>query len=148
MTRLVFALVASMLFVSSAAHANPTTVDYEAFYTNPKAQAAFIKEKIKEHFPRDYPVMIAIADCESRGLIHWRADGSLLPNSEGASSAAGVFQVTLDGHSKSIARHGLDMQNVDEYMTFVKVLVNGRPNYADWNASKDCWAPQVAHLLQ
>lgn len=145
MTRLGKVLGAILLFVSSAAHADET-VDYEALYANPEAQAAFIKEKIKEHFPRDYPVMIAIANCESTGLIHWRADGSLLPNSEGASSAAGVFQVTLDGHSKSIARHGLDMKEVDEYMTFVKLLVRGRPNYADWNASKDCWAPVVASL--
>lgn len=143
MTRLATAMGAFMLFVSSAAHADEP-VDYEALYANPTAQAAFIKEKIKEHFPQDYPVMIAIASCESTGLVHWTADGSLLPQSEGKSSAAGVFQVTLKGHAKSIAKHGLNMEDIDEYMKFVKVLRDGQPNYADWNSSRDCWSPRIA----
>jgi hypothetical protein len=143
MTRLAKAMGAILLFVSSAAHADEP-VDYEALYANPTAQAAFIKEKIKEHFPRDYPVMIAIASCESTGLIHWTEEGSLLPQSEGKSSAAGVFQVLLNGHEDAIAKHRLDMHDVDDYLTFVKILVDGRPNYADWNASRDCWSPRIA----
>lgn len=147
MTRLASVVGALLLTaLSSAAYAKEEkhSLDAAALYGDTTAQAAFIKEKIKQYFPRDYPVMIAIANCESTGLIHWMPDGSLRPNAEGASSAAGVFQVLLQEHRKSIARHDLDMENIDDYLTFVKLLVDGRPNYGDWNASRHCWAPQVA----
>lgn len=144
MTRLAYALVAFMLLVSSAAHANQSKVDYEALYANPEAQAAFIRAKIREYFPRDYHTMIAIANCESTGLIHWKPDGSLLPHHQGASSSAGVFQVLLYGHRHAIAKHGLDMNNIDDYLTFVKMLRDGRPDYGDWNASRKCWQTRLA----
>ncbi len=149
MKRLVIALV-TILFASSAAFAdgNDTSVDYQALYTNPEAQAAFITNKIKEHFPKTYPTMIAIASCESHRnglLVHWEPDGSLRPNETGASSAAGSFQVTLYGHRKEIERLGLDMNNIDDYLSFVKHLVDGRKGrLTDWNASRDCWGPRVA----
>ncbi len=149
MKRLVIALV-TILFASSATLADEATasIDTQALYTNPEAQAAFITKKIKEHFPRTYPTMIAIASCESHRdglLVHWEPDGSLRPNEAKKSSAAGVFQVTLYGHRDAIASLGLDMNNIDDYLTFVKYLVDGRNGkLTDWNASRHCWAPRVA----
>lgn len=135
------------MFAASAASANSreATAGYQALYTNQTAQTAYVKQKIRQYFPRRAAVMLAIANCESTGYVHWLPDGTLRPNSAGGSSAAGVFQVTLYLHRKDIKRMGLNMNNIDDYMRFVKYLADrngGR--LSDWNASRHCWGPRVA----
>jgi len=110
------------------------------------AQREFIRQKIIERFPDDYPVMLAIAYCESRSrpYVHWEADGSLRPHETGASSAAGTFQVLLELHGPEIRELGLDMNNIDDYLDFVDHLRRRGANYSDWNESRDCWQPRIA----
>lgn len=126
-----------LVFSASADEPNVETSD-----KNPTAQAELVQEKIKEHFPQKHPVMLAIANCESTGYIHWE-NGELRPNSEGKSSAAGVFQVLLNLHAEEIRRLGLDMNNIDDYMTFVKYLQKSQ-GYGAWKASKHCWGKRVS----
>ena len=90
---------------------------------------------IAEHFPTNFKTMKAIAKCES-GLVH-RVNGKLLPNREG-SPARGVFQVLMSVHGPEMERLGLDPNNDDDYMTYVKYLVDNF-GLTPWAESKDCW---------
>lgn len=107
-------------------------------------QARFIRSKIKEHFPDRYRDVLAIAECESAGLIHWGHDGSLLQNEKGESSAAGVLQVLLKLHRPDYEELNLNMEDIDDYLTFVRQLIERRGGYGDWAASEYCWGSKVA----
>ena len=114
-------------------------------YTDIEAQRVLVQQKIQEYFPEDglSQTMITIANCESTGLIHWQEDGTLLPHSTGASSSAGVFQVLLKYHADQIQAMGLDMQDIDDYMTFVRQLYN-EARLHPWDASASCWGTRIA----
>lgn len=136
--------LAALLCLAAPLRAEPPD---PALLANETAQSEFVQGKIREHFPESYPVMLAIAYCETqaRPFVHWEADGSLRPNATGASSAAGVFQVLLQLHGPDIRARDLDMQNIDDYMQFVQYL-HGRFSdpYQDWDASRSCWQDRVA----
>lgn len=142
--RLCASLLTALSLTASPINAEPPD---PSLLTDETAQRAFVEAKIREHFPESYPVMLAIAYCETRArpFVHWEPDGSLRPNASGASSAAGVFQVLLQLHGPDIAARDLDMQNIDDYLQFVSYL-HGRFSdpYQDWNASRNCWEPRVA----
>lgn len=141
--RLFTTLVAVLLSTAplQAQPADTTLLSDEA------AQSEFVQDKIREHFPKSYPVMLAIAYCETRRrpFVHWEVDGRLRPNENGASSAGGVFQVLLQLHGPDIRARELDMQNIDDYMEFVQYL-HGRWSdpYQDWDESRSCWEPRIA----
>jgi len=48
-------------------------------------------------------------------------------------------------HGPDIRARGLDMQDIDDYLTYVQYL-HGRyaDPYQDWNASRSCWEPRIA----
>lgn len=120
-------------------------------YANEDRQRAFVKAKIIEHFPEDAPTMLAIAYCESRSrpFIHWEADGSLRPHDQGASTAAGTFQVLLGLHGPDIEAQDLDMDNIDDYLKFVRYLYErGSSRFSDWNESRSCWRDRVSRYEQ
>lgn len=96
-----------------------------------------VERLIAQYFPEDYKTMLAIASCESTGLAHRESDGSLIPN-EGGSSARGVFQVLMSVHGKEMERMGLDPNNDDDYMTYVRYLKNTF-GLTPWAESKKCW---------
>lgn len=110
------------------------------------AQRAFIRQKIIERFPDDYHIMLDIAYCEtrSRPFIHWEPDGSLRPHDARLSTASGTFQVLVGLHADAIREMGLDMNNIDDYLTFVDRLRREGPNYSAWSESRGCWAPLLA----
>lgn len=105
-------------------------------------------------FPEDAHIMREIARCESpnRSFRHWEANGELVPNDEGASSARGAFQVLVRLHAPDIERlqHINDMHNVEHYMAFVRYLYEraGRRNwskrFSDWEESRSCWETRLA----
>lgn len=138
------ALLTALLLTAFPLRAEPPD---PGLLTDEAAQREFVQDKIREHFPESYPVMLAIAYCETRArpFIHWEADGSLRPNASGASSAGGTFQVLLNLHSPDIEARGLDMYDIDDYMEFVAYL-HGRfaDPYQDWNESRSCWEPRIA----
>ncbi len=131
---------------ASAVYANEETQAVStALHHDEEKQRIFIRQKIREYFPDTFDTMLAIAHCESTGLIHWYPDGTLRPNEAGKSSAAGVFQVLLKRHGPDINRMGLDMHNIDDYMTFVRWLHDRtRDPFSDWNASRRCWQARLA----
>lgn len=139
-----FATLAALLLSAAPLHAQPADTTLLA---NEAAQGEFVQRKIQEYFPDNYPIMLAIAYCETRArpFVHWEADGRLRPNKTGKSSAAGVFQVLLQLHGPDIRARNLDMQKIDDYMKFVQYL-HGRfaDSYQDWNASRSCWEPRIA----
>ena len=116
---------------------------YNHLYDDPQAQRIFIEKKIQDFFPEPglAQSMITIANCESTGLIHWIPDGTLRPNGSG-SSARGTFQVLLRYHAQQIQDMGLDMQNIDDYMTFVRQLYDER-GFRPWDPSRHCWGQQI-----
>ena len=116
----------------------------EELYASTEKQARLMRELIRRAFPNRHRTMLAIANCESTGLKHWTKDGRLRPNSEGASSAGGVFQILQKTHRPEMRRLGLDPNDPRQYLQFARHLVERRPSLADWNASRGCWAPQVA----
>ena len=98
----------------------------------------FLRQKIQEHL--NDKLMEIIAACESTGspkrIKHWNEDGSLVANPD--SSARGALQTLVYLHRKRIAELGLDMNNIDDYMRFVKDLKK-RQGYGAWNPSRHCW---------
>lgn len=95
---------------------------------------------IAEHFPDNYKTMRAIATCES-GLVH-RKNGKLLPNAEGG-SARGSFQLLMRIHGPEMKRLGLDPNNDDDYMTYVRHLKD-EYGLSPWAESKKCWKHKLA----
>lgn len=104
----------------------------EELFASPKQQRVLMEHLIRTTFPDRYRTMLAIANCESRGLIHWLPDGSLRPHDQGASSAAGVFQVLRTLHGPEIQAKGLDLKDPLHYMIWVKYMVDRRPSLSDW----------------
>ena len=43
-----------------------------------------VEQLIAEYFPNEYPTMVAIASCESTGLVHKLENGKLIPNADGS----------------------------------------------------------------
>lgn len=107
--------------------------------TDPVAQDAFVRAKMREHIGYD-PLLEIIAACETTGtthrIAHWNPDGSLVKNP--TSSASGAAQVLLYFHRDWIAAEGRNMQDIDDYMQFVRTLFE-RQGYGAWNESRSCW---------
>ncbi|MCU0677981.1 MAG: hypothetical protein MUF19_00130 [Candidatus Pacebacteria bacterium] len=100
---------------------------------------ASVVAMITEHFPDKAKTMKAIAKCES-GLVH-RENGRLLPNRKG-STARGAFQVLMRVHGPEMKKMGLDPNNDDDYMEYVRHLVDEQ-GLAPWAESKSCWKRAV-----
>ncbi len=101
-------------------------------FASPQRQRVLMEHLIRETFPDRYRTMLAIANCESTGLIHWLPDGTLRPHATGASSAAGVLQVLRITHGPEMRAKGLDIENPLHYMKWVRFMVDRRPSLSDW----------------
>ena len=106
----------------------------QELFASPGKQRFLMTHLIKEFFPDRYRTMLAIANCESTGLIHWQADGSLLPQERDLSSAAGVFQVLRITHGPDIRAQDLDLNDPLQYMEWVRFMVDRNPSLSDWAA--------------
>lgn len=94
-----------------------------------------VEALIAEHFPDKFKTMRAIAKCESK-LIH-RENGELLKE-RGGGTARGAFQVLMRIHGPVMERLGLDPNNDDDYMTYVRYLVK-HYGLTPWAETKSCW---------
>ena len=145
----------SLLLVALSLYASISAAEEESqteLYSQPEEQSAFLEAKIREYFPDENTarVMIAIARCESSGsrsgpIQHWTTNGDLLPNDQGG-QARGMFQVMSKLHAQDMQRRNLDIQNLDDYMTFVRYLYDRNNGFHDWYPSKSCW--QSVQLAQ
>ncbi len=136
---------ATALIVISTLLATPSAATNVPRFANDTEQSDFIRQAIIKRFPDDYDIMLAIAYCEtrSRPFIHWLEDGSLRPHDAGASTASGIYQVLVGYHKEAIDEMGLDMSNLDDYLTFVERLKNESPNYGAWDESRSCWESRI-----
>jgi hypothetical protein len=121
---------------------------YRHLYTDPSAQTEFMKNLITETFEDQGPAVvaraIAVAACESSGtstgdIVHWDSEGNLLPNNEGGQARAS-FQVMSELHRPDYESRDIDLDNVYQYMRFVRHLYNRNGGFKDWYPSKHCWA--------
>ena len=103
-------------------------------------QPETINELIVEYFPHNYRTMFAVAKCESRGL-HRNPDGSLIANPK--SSARGVFQVLMRVHKPEMVRLGLNPNNDEDYIKYVRRLYDAQ-KLQPWAESKGCWKRRLA----
>ena len=104
----------------------------EDLFASPQRQRILMDHLIRETFPDRYRTMLAIANCESTGLIHWLPDGTLRPHDRGESSSAGVFQVLRITHGPEMRARSLDIENPLHYMKWVRFMVDRRPSLSDW----------------
>jgi len=147
-------LVGFVSATTTLANTKSTATKQSQVYTDPVAQVVFIKKKVGDFFPGEVAEVLAIIYCEtrSRPYIHWEADGSLRRRDDGKGSASGGLQVLVGEsvHGMKIREMGLDMNNIDDYFTFTKLLmdqrgpVGSRHRYDDWNESRPCWGPRMA----
>lgn len=120
--------------------ANPNPAIADESLADTAVEQVHAETLIAEYFPDNYRIMKAIAICES-GLIHRQPDGNLKQNDSGT-SAEGMFQVLMSAHKKEMLRLGLDSNNDDDYMTYVKIMYNAQ-GLAPWADSKKCWKRKV-----
>ncbi len=126
----------------------------EEVYQSLEKQRRLMFIMIDRTFQEDARIMREIARCESpnRSFRHWEANGELVPNDEGASSARGAFQVLVGLHAPDIERleHVNDMHNIEDYMAFVRYLYkragsrNWSQRFSDWYESRSCWETRLA----
>ena len=140
----IFAIMSPLRALAGSAE---NEIVWEALFQDPASQTAFMERKIHEYFPNEHVarVMIAIASCESTGhasaeIIHWEPNGHLLKNASGG-QARGAFQVMSQVHAKEMQSNGLTMGDIDDYMTFVKMLYD-QNGFAPWAESQRCWKNQ------
>lgn len=135
-------VIACVLITTYSAQAREK---YSHLHSDPKGQAVLMETKMREYFPEHAAeAMIAVAECESTGLLHWLPDGSLRPHSTHSSSARGVLQILIDLHGPDIERMGLDMNDIDDYMVFARHLYDTQ---GPQNAWKECVVQMPADIL-
>jgi hypothetical protein len=117
-------------------------IEVDGVRLSPQGQS--IAREILRQFP-DAPYMLYVANCESTGLIHRDRAGQLRPNSEGKSSAGGVFQVLLKLHGPDMQERGLDPEQFSDYLKFVRVLYD-QYGVRPWQASRACWGEHYQRL--
>lgn len=119
------------------AHVNPAIASESVAAAE---QPETINELIVEYFPKNYRTMLAVAKCESKGL-HRNPDGTLIANPR--SSARGVFQVLMSVHKPEMVRLGLDPNNDEDYIKYVRRLYDEQ-KLQPWAESKGCWKHRIA----
>lgn len=121
------------------------TGSHNDLYTNAVKQDNYIRQAMRKHIGFN-PLLEVIAACETTNtpdtIRHWESDGKLVKNQY--STAAGALQVLLGLHGEEIANLGYDMKNIDDYMRFVKFLLEAQ-GYDAWKSSKRCWGSST-HL--
>lgn len=103
--------------------------------SQPMPQAQSVKEYVTEYFA-DEPILIAIAECESR-FRQYDADGKVLKNPN--STAIGVFQIMASIHANSADTNlGLDVYTLEGNAAYARYLYE-QSGTVPWNSSKACW---------
>lgn len=153
-TLLVAALIAAICLVTTSALTSAWAMPTQNMPREPDLQRAVVEGYVRRHFKDDADIMLAVAECESTGLIHIeQKSGKLRPN-RGGSGAAGVFQLMLPIHAKLAAAKGYDVRNnLEHYILYVHHLYltdkdrPGGTGLRDWHASRWCWSGKIARLV-
>lgn len=140
-TLLVTVLIFANLVGTSAMTSASAQTPRELAALTKGEQRALIETLIKTHFPAHAaPRMIAIADCESTGVLHVTSRGELVSNPSRA--FVGVLQVAHHVHRREIARLRLEenrdvLGDISEYIRFTRHLYDqarhtSRSGFSPW----------------
>ena len=103
-------------------------------------QAQTVQQYVQTYFA-DAPVMIAIAQCESR-FTQLDKDGTVLKNPH--SSAVGVFQIMASIHATSADENlGMNIYTLQGNAAYARYLYENQGT-TPWNDSKACWGKTAA----
>ncbi len=93
-----------------------------------------VEARVRSYFA-DIPVMIAIADCESKFR---QFDSTGAPLNGGAGGMIGVFQIYSDVHSAFALSKGFDITTVDGNLGYARYLYENEGTNP-WISSFPCW---------
>ena len=98
-------------------------------------EAQSVKEYVENYFS-DIPVMIDIADCESR-FRHFNRKGSVL-RGEFTPLDVGVMQISEFYHKDTAAQLGLNLHSVEGNLAYARYLFE-KEGTTPWLSSRKCW---------
>lgn len=107
---------------------------------NSLPQAQPLEQYVEIYFA-DEPIMIEIAQCESR-MRQFDSKGSILKNPN--SSAIGLMQIMSSVHSDTADKLGIDIYTIQGNLAYARHLYDEQ-GVAPWNASKSCWSKTEAY---
>ncbi len=106
----------------------------------PAAQS--VKEYVSTYFA-DAPIMVAIAQCESR-FMQFNSDGSV-HRGEINDQDVGVMQINEYYHAEVAKKLGLNLYSIQGNVAYGRYLYD-KEGTKPWNSSKPCWGKSAAHL--
>jgi hypothetical protein len=109
------------------------------FFSFSFAHAATVEEEVRDYF-KDTPVMIAIAQCESK-FKQFGGDGSALYGGWGG-GMIGVYQIFERVHDTAATSLGFDISTLEGNLGYAKHLYTLQGT-TPWNSSKSCWQNAV-----
>ena len=122
------------LALSAALSAHASALDsLGQFGAMPQSQS--VEGYVREYFA-DIPVMIAVAQCESR-FRQYDKDGSVL-RGEVIHEDVGVMQVNETYHKAVADKLGLNLHTMQGNVAYARYLYE-KEGTAPWSASKKCW---------
>jgi hypothetical protein len=95
---------------------------------------------VREYF-KDIPVMVSIAQCESK-FRQTLADGSVLRGEKNPADM-GVMQINTRYHAAHALKLGLDLHLLQDNMVYARTLYE-KQGTKPWNASAPCWNRTLA----
>jgi hypothetical protein len=101
----------------------------------PLSESQIIERELK-----DYPILRAIAECES-SLRHTNPDGTVLTGVVN-SQDRGLFQINLSAHQKTLTEMNLNADLLADNITYAKYLYRTE-NTKPWRFSEKCWSPKI-----
>ncbi len=105
--------------------------DYQPI-TNPKNVEKFLND-----YFADIPLLIKIAECESRNR-HFNSKGEVL-RGEKNSYDRGVMQINILYHEGTAEKLGLDVHDIDDNVAYARYLYE-KQGAKPWMSSSACWA--------
>ncbi len=106
-------------------------------------QSQSVEGYVREYF-EDIPVMIAVAQCESRFRQNDK-NGSVL-RGEVVREDVGVMQVNETYHKKTADKLGFNLHTMEGNVSYARYLYE-KEGTTPWNSSKKCWGKKPeAHI--
>lgn len=101
--------------------------------------AITIKEEVEKYF-KDIPVMVEIAQCESR-FRHYTDKGNILRGEKNWQDI-GVMQINERFHLKDSKELGFDIYSLGGNLAYARYLYE-EEGTKPWKHSKRCWKPSI-----
>ena len=156
-----FAILIAASLVAKSIAGSAWAMPIHTLPDDPTEQRDVIEQLIREEFPEEFSGrMIAIANCESTGVLHTKSNRVVL-NRLGT-GAYGVFQIEMVVHRQELQKRNRTSQqdvfgNVRDYIKFARELFDrdrraGRSGFNPWPTcaaiTKLSYTVKVAEVFQ